>query len=38
MTAADREAHYKAVLLTVSYGVAFCMGVAFAVVVQAVLS
>lgn len=38
MTAADRQAHYKALALTLSYGVAFCMGVAFAVTVQAVLS
>lgn len=38
MTAADRALHFQALKLAASYLLAFCMGVAFVVVVQAVLS
>lgn len=38
MTAADRALHFQAMKLASGYLLAFCMGVAFAVVVQAVLS
>jgi len=38
MTAADRALHFQALRLAAGYLLALCMGVAFAVVVQAVLS
>lgn len=38
MTDADRALHFQALKLATGYLLAFCMGVAFAVVMQAVLS
>lgn len=38
MTAADRALHYQALRLAAGYLLAFCLGVAFTVTVQAVLS
>jgi len=38
MTAADRALHFQALKMATGYLLAFCMGVAFAVMVQAVLS
>jgi hypothetical protein len=38
MSAADRALHFQALKLAAGYLLAFCMGVAFAVVGQAVLS
>lgn len=38
MTAADRALHFQALKLAAGYMLAFCLGVAFTVVTQAVLS
>ncbi len=38
MTAADRALHYQALRLAAGYLLAFCLGVAFTITVQAVLS
>ncbi|RIA19705.1 hypothetical protein DFO63_4081 [Stenotrophomonas sp. AG209] len=38
MTAADRALHFQALKLASGYLLAFCLGVAFTVTVQAVLS